>query len=87
VLPIGGCRVRLGMENRFFVEANSFVFVVVEGKSVLRSEEKRDGFSGVVFLGSRCTAWLVLMGEEVLLNPGVEKLVKSFQEGLKVLIG
>jgi hypothetical protein len=84
--PSGGRSLRLGMESRFFVEAKSFVFSVVEGKSELRVEERRKGFSGVVCLGSQCIAWLVSKVEEVLRNPGVEEFVNSFREGSKAFI-
>jgi hypothetical protein len=57
-------RVRLGMENRFFVEAKSFSFSVEFGKPELRLEERRKGFAGVVSLGPRCIAWLIVTVEE-----------------------
>jgi len=37
-------------------------------------------------LGARCVAWLLLMVEEVLQNPGFEDFVNSFREGSKVTI-
>jgi hypothetical protein len=74
------------MENRFFVEAKSFIFSVVEGTSVLGVVEKRKDFSGRVRLSSGCVAWLLLMVEEVLQNPDSEDLVKYFREGSKVTI-
>jgi hypothetical protein len=52
------------MERRFFVEAKTFEFSVVEGALVLQLEERR-GFSCVVFLGSLC-AWLKSTMEELL---------------------
>jgi hypothetical protein len=39
------------MESRFFVEAKSFIFVVVKGSVELRVAEKRKGFSRWVLLG------------------------------------
>jgi hypothetical protein len=45
--PLGGCPVRLGMENRFFVEEKSFTFFVVKGSVELRVVEKRNGFCWV----------------------------------------
>jgi len=73
------------MENRFFVEAKSFIFSVAERSFELRVAEKRKGFSGWIRLGSGCVAWLLSMVEEVLQNPGFD-FVKSFREGLKVTI-
>jgi hypothetical protein len=73
------------MENRFFVEAKSFIFSVAEGSFELRVAEKRKGFSGWIRLGSGCVAWLLSMVEEVLQNPGFD-FVKSFREGSKVTI-
>jgi hypothetical protein len=64
------------MESHFFVEAKSFAFSVVKGKSKLQLEERKS-FSRVVFLGPRCIAWLVATVEEVLRNPRVEEFVKS----------
>jgi hypothetical protein len=46
----------LGMENRFCVEAKTFLFSVEEGKSVLRLEERRKCFTEVVLLDSQCIA-------------------------------
>jgi hypothetical protein len=40
----------------------------------------------VAVLGTRCTAWLLSMVEEVLRNPGIEGFVKSFRERSKVTI-
>lgn len=46
------------MERRFLVETKSFVLSVSDSTSVLRVEEKRKGFSGVVLLGKLYTALL-----------------------------
>jgi hypothetical protein len=73
------------METWCFMEAKTFVFSVVEGASVVRLEERR-GFSGLVFLGAQCTAWLVSMVEELLWFPGDKEFVKSSREGSKVII-
>lgn len=57
----GACRffqVSLEMERRFLVETKSFVLSVSDSTSVLRVEEKRKGFSGVVLLGKLYTALL-----------------------------
>jgi len=86
VLPRGGCCVRLEMERWFFVEAKTFVFSMVEGASVLRWEERRKGFSSVVFLGSQCTTWLASTVVELTWLFGAKEFVKSFKEGPKVLI-
>jgi hypothetical protein len=80
------CALRLVMEWRFFVEAKSFVLSVREGEPVVRLEERRKGFAGSVILGVQCTGWLVSMVEVVLRNPGVEEFVKSYREGLKMLL-
>jgi hypothetical protein len=73
------------MEWRFFVEAKSFAFSVVEGDSVLRLEE-REGLYQCSVLGFQCIAWLVLTVEEFLRNPDVKDFVKSFWEDSKILI-
>jgi hypothetical protein len=41
----------VAIERRFFVEAKSFVFSVKEGEAVVRLEERRRGFAGLVALG------------------------------------
>jgi hypothetical protein len=40
----------MALERRFFVEAKTFLFLVEEGKFVLRMEERKKGFLGVVLL-------------------------------------
>jgi hypothetical protein len=74
------------MEWRFFVEAKTFVFSMKEVDVVVWLEERRKGFTRVVLLGVQCTVWLVEMVELALRNPGVQNFVKSFCEGLQVLI-
>jgi len=69
------------MENRFYIEAKSFCFSVVQGVAELRIEEKRKRFSGFAVLGSECSAWLLSVVEEVLGHPEAEDLVKTFREG------
>jgi hypothetical protein len=64
----------------------SFFFFGEFGIFELRLEVKRKSFSGVVVLGSLCSAWLVAMVKEALKSLGVEDFVKSFWEDLKVLI-
>jgi hypothetical protein len=48
------------------VEAKSFSFSVVTGKSVLRLEEKRKGFGWFILLGVKGLDWLAAMVEEAL---------------------
>lgn len=74
------------MEKWFFVEAKTFVFSVVEGASVLRVEERRKGFSGVVYLGTQCIAWLASKVEELSRLPAGNEFIRSFREGPKVFI-
>jgi hypothetical protein len=74
------------MENRFFVEAKSFIFSLVEGTFVLGVAKKRKDFLGRVRLSSGCVDWLSSMVEEVLQNPDSEDFVKYFREGSKVTI-
>jgi hypothetical protein len=67
----------MALERHFFVKAKTFLFSVVEGKSVLRMEERRKGFLGVVLLGLQCTDWVVAVVKEALQSQGVEDFVKS----------
>jgi hypothetical protein len=76
----------MAMERRFFVEAKTFLFSIEEGKYVLRMEERRKGFSGVVLLGLQCTTWVVAVVKEALQSQGVEDFVKSFWEDSKAWI-
>jgi hypothetical protein len=71
---------------RFLVESKSFVFLVLDGASVLRVEEKRKGFFNEVLLSNQCTIWLALTMEILLGFPGDKEFVKSFRDGTKVLI-
>jgi hypothetical protein len=73
------------MERWCCVEAKMFVFTVVEGASVVRLEERRRNFSGLVLLGAQSVGWLVSTMESLLWFPG-EDFVRSFREGSKVLI-
>jgi hypothetical protein len=43
------------MEWRFFVEAKSFLFSMKEDEAVVRLEERRKGFAGVLSMGLPCT--------------------------------
>jgi len=69
------------MERRFLVESKSFVLSVLEGASVLRVEEKRQGFFGAVILSSQCSAWLVSTMEMLLGFPREQEFIKSYREG------
>jgi len=74
------------MERRFLVESKSFILSVLEGASMLRVEEKRQGFRGAVVLSSHCSAWLVSTMETLLGFPGEQEFIKSYREGSKLLI-
>jgi hypothetical protein len=74
------------MERWCWVEVKSFVFTVVEGASVVRVEERRRNFSGLVLLGAQSIGWLVSTMESLLCFPGDKDFVRSFREGSKVLI-
>jgi hypothetical protein len=74
------------MERRFLVESKSFVLLVLEGASVVRVEEKRQGFHGAVVLSSHCSAWLASTMETLLGFPGEQEFIKSYREGPKLLI-
>jgi hypothetical protein len=74
------------MERWCFVEAKTFIFLVVEGASVVRVEERRRSFSRLVFLGACSLVWLVSTMENLLRFSGDKEFVKSFREGSKVLI-
>jgi hypothetical protein len=74
------------MERRCCVEAKSFLFTVVEGASVVRLEERRGNFSGMILLGAHMFGWLVSTVESLLWCPGEKDFIRSFREGSKVLI-
>jgi hypothetical protein len=75
-----------GMEWRFFIEVKSFLFSVKEDVVVVRLEERRKGFAGVVSLGLPCAVLLVATVEVALRNTGMKGLVKSFRKFQQVLI-
>jgi hypothetical protein len=56
------------MEQSVAVEAKSFSFLVNEGKSEVRMEERRNGFTGSISLNLLCFDWLVDMVEEAMLS-------------------
>jgi hypothetical protein len=68
------------MERRFAVEAKSFSFSVIAGKTELRLKERRKGFVGYLFLSFQCSDWLVDMVEAASLSLGEEDFSKSFRE-------
>jgi hypothetical protein len=74
------------MESRFLVEAKSFVLSILDGASILQVKEKREGFFGEIPLSNQCTDWLSSTMEALFGFPGGKEFVKSFREGLKVLI-
>lgn len=53
---------------------------------MVRLEERRKGFTGIVILGIICISWLVEMLESALPNPKAQNFVKSFREGQQVWI-
>jgi hypothetical protein len=68
------------------VEAKTFVFTVVEGASVVRLEERRKSFSGLVLLSAQSIEWLALTMENLQWCPEEKDFIRSFREGSKVLI-
>jgi hypothetical protein len=73
------------MERWCCVESKTFVFTVVEGASVVRVEERRRNFSGLVLLGAQSSGLLFSTLESVLRFSGKD-FVRSFREGSKVFI-
>lgn len=67
------------------MESKTFVFLVVEGASVVRVEERRRKFSGLVLLGAQSIGWLFSTLESVLRFSGKD-FVRSSREGSKVII-
>jgi hypothetical protein len=57
-----------------------------EDVAVVRLEERRKGFAGVVSLSLPCAVWLVATLKVTLRNTGMNNFVKSFQEDQQVLI-
>lgn len=58
------------MDKKFIVESKSFAFLVLGGASILRVEERRKIFLGVVILNSQSSEWLALTLEVLLGFPG-----------------
>jgi hypothetical protein len=73
------------MERRFAVEAKSFSFSPIAGKTKLHLEEMRKGFVGSLFLSLQCSNWLADMVEAVSLSPREEDSAKSFSKNRKAL--
>jgi hypothetical protein len=74
------------MDKKFLVESKSFAFSVLAGMSALRVEEKRKNFLGVVILNCQSSEWVASMLEVLLGLSEEQEIVKSFREGLKLLI-
>jgi hypothetical protein len=73
------------MERRFSVEAKTFSFSANMGKSILRLEEKRKGFSGFISLGIKCSDWLADAVEEALGTQRKEDFSRSFRDEVRVV--
>jgi hypothetical protein len=74
------------MERWCCVEFKTFVFTVVERASVVRLEERRKFFSGLVILSAQCIGWLASTMENLQWFPREKDFIRSFREGSKVLI-
>jgi hypothetical protein len=88
-LPLGqllGLWVFFEMEISFIVESKTFVFLVLDGASMLRVGEKRKSFSGEIFISSPCFEWLASTLEILVGYPEDQDFIKSFREGSRVLI-
>jgi hypothetical protein len=77
--------IKCSMEHRFSVEAKSFSFSMISGKSVLRLEEKRKGFGGFILLRVKGSDWLADMMEEALEIQRKEDFARSFCDEVRVL--
>ena len=71
----------LFIERCFCIQAKAFYFSVKDGSSVLRLEEKRKNFLGLIFASIPCLTWLVDTVEAACLVE--ENIAKSFREGNK----
>jgi hypothetical protein len=80
------CWVCVEMEKSFIVESKIFVFLVLDGASMLRVGEKRKSFSGEIIVSSQCSEWLVSTLEILLGHPEDQDFIRSFREWLKILI-
>ena len=78
------------MQFRFSVEAKSFSFSAKKGNAALRLEEKRKGFGGFIFLGTKCSGWLADVVEKAIEAQRKDGFARLFQDEvwvLKVRIG
>jgi hypothetical protein len=73
------------MERRFSVEAKTFSFSAQSGRSDIRLEEKRKGFRGFIFLGIKCSEWLVVAMEEALETQRKEEFARFFRDEVRVV--
>jgi hypothetical protein len=67
------------MDRRFFIEAKSFCLLAKDGCLEFRLEEKRKGFTGVIFVSLTIASWSVDLLEEVCLSVK-EDFSKAFRE-------
>jgi hypothetical protein len=73
------------MEHRFSVEAKAFSFSVVSGKPMLRLEERRKGFMGLILLGVKPSVWLADTVEKALETKRREDFTSSICDEVRVL--
>jgi hypothetical protein len=73
------------MECRFSVEAKTFSFSAQSGRSDIRLEEKRKSFRGFIFLGIKCSEWLVVAMEEAIETQRKEVFARSFRDEVRVV--
>jgi hypothetical protein len=73
------------MECRFSVEAKTFSFSAQSGSSDIRLEEKRKSFRGFIFLGIKCSEWLVVAMEEAIETQRKEVFARSFRDEVRVV--
>ena len=68
------------MDRRFFIETKSFCLSTKDGSPEFHLEEKRKGFTGVIFVSLTASSWLVNSLETVCLYPVKEDFSKAFRE-------
>ena len=73
------------MDRPFFIEAKSFCLSTKDGYPKFRLEEKRKGFTGVIFVSLTAASWLVDSLEKACL-PMKEDFSKAFREDGSVLM-
>lgn len=74
------------MEFSFIVESKTFVFSVLDGASMPRVGKKRKSFCGEIFISPSCSELLASTLEILVGFPEDQVFIKSFREGLRVLI-